>query len=549
MTRPSIYKKAYLIVLLSLITAFFCLWLRTAPPYYPGKYFLAEDGFIFTQQAWTAGISSLWIPHAGYLHLYIRLTALFCRLFELNLIEISYVFLFGWLIAFLSMIAVIVVRAQSFKLPPLYIYWLVVLIAFQPQPEFGEVFFHLTNSQWPLGAALGIYLLTRNKNKASIFELLFIIILGLSGPFSLFVTPLFFLKEWIEKNLKNTCPLLITLFLCALVQGVLIACSVRGGPLKSHHDVPTAIILMGNTLFFNVWGLFGIKKIFFLILAAFFFWILVFNSFKTAFLSKNTLHSKVSPALLFFFAFICLLSAIFEGFSSPKALSERYFFIPYTVFFFSAAILSSHSKKALLYIFLSMSCICLINFNKIMLAKAFAPNPQFKSYAHFAEYHRILVPIHPKSYDFNCTFEFGKAALPGLLSKFSALQTPNLYSFSSNEIKTNISNQMIIAQIKNNTSTLFFSDPLYCPKGSDIGVEIALRRNKKGFLTLWWSDNKNFTSEQSITYIGRKGNIRADFAFPNTQKKIYLAFSPNDRIDTVEIKSLNIYCLPEEKNS
>ena len=263
-------------IIFSLVIAFVCVWLRTAPPYYPGRYLWSEDGPIFIEQAWTFGIHSLWIPYSGYSHLYMRLVAWFCYTFGFNLIETSYIFLLGWLLAFLIMIMVIVARAQSFKLPSFYTYWLVAIITLQP--SLGEVFFHFPNSIWPLGAALGIYLLTRNNDKSSLLELLFIIFLGLSGPFSLFVAPLFLFKEWIEKNLKNTYPLLITLLLCALIQGILIGFTERRP--GEHNDIFTSLRLIFNVLFFNVSDLYNKIKIVCSIVVTLFFWIFVLNALR-----------------------------------------------------------------------------------------------------------------------------------------------------------------------------------------------------------------------------------------------------------------------------
>ena len=196
--------------------------------------------------------------------------------------------------------------------------------------------------------------------------------------------------------------------------------------------------------------------------------------------SNEKLNIKIAPILLGLFAFICLIIAVFHGISNSKALADRYLWIPYTVFFFTAAILSPHSKKALIGIFLSMSLICTLNFYKITRLKNYMPNRQFKSYAHFSEYDRITIPLIAQTESFHYNFSAGKTVSSESLLKFSPAQKPNLYSFSTHGIKAYVSNNIVVAQTQNSNSYLVFNAPLYCPEGTDVGISIKLHKNKMG---------------------------------------------------------------------
>ena len=163
-----------------------------------GRYLWAEDGNIFINQALSLRLDSILNPYAGYIHLYPRLVSLFVVQFDLSFLPT--VFFLAWISAvlFSSFVVFQWLYKQTKSMMTSMIIPLLILL----QPHSGETFFNITNAQWFLPLAL-IVLLIDKDYQVSYKNFFVLIILGLTGPFSILVLPVLFLNIVLKKDLKQ----------------------------------------------------------------------------------------------------------------------------------------------------------------------------------------------------------------------------------------------------------------------------------------------------------------------------------------------------------
>ncbi len=182
--------------------------------FFSGANLWAEDGNVFINQAYTLGIESLYTTYAGYIHLYPRFFALL--VIKIGIAYAPLIFLIGWLISFLVLAFIIVNEYNKKQIP--WVYSFIVIFAIIFQPHSGETFFNITNAQWFLAIAMTTWLLSNDKIKLNIFSFFLLIILGLTGPYSIILVPILLSKMYIEKGFrKNLFPYTLVM-LTAFIQ-------------------------------------------------------------------------------------------------------------------------------------------------------------------------------------------------------------------------------------------------------------------------------------------------------------------------------------------
>ena len=151
--------------------------------------FFAEDGKIFYQQAHELGfVRSVFVPYAGYLHLFPRLIAGLSLLLPL-----FYVPLFFNVAALTvqCITAVYICSARMRNVAPLAMR-AVVAFLYLGLPHIGEVWGRLTNSQWHL-AVLSFLILIAAPAPGRLgtwFDRVALVVGALTGPFSLLLLPI-----------------------------------------------------------------------------------------------------------------------------------------------------------------------------------------------------------------------------------------------------------------------------------------------------------------------------------------------------------------------
>ena len=162
--------------------------------------FWAEDGTVWYEGAYYLGWGSLFVPHTGYFQTTSRLVALTAQLLPL-----AYAPLFFNVIAIVvKIIPVLFIFFQRYRknffsiLTPL-----VISLAYLSLPNTSEVHANITNAHWFL-AITAFLILTAGKATTRVgkyFDICFLILAGLSGPFVIFLLPVAMIWWW--RNRKD----------------------------------------------------------------------------------------------------------------------------------------------------------------------------------------------------------------------------------------------------------------------------------------------------------------------------------------------------------
>jgi hypothetical protein len=156
--------------------------------------FWGEDGWVFFLQADTQGAAALVTPYSGYHHFLLRFIAAAAASLDARWIPAAYISA-NLLIVLLIAIALFSPRSN---LPhPAACALAIVLL-----PHTGEVFGSLANAQWLSALGLVWLLVARDplNTRQYTTDPLVAAIIGLTGIFSIVLTPLFFWRAWRRKT-------------------------------------------------------------------------------------------------------------------------------------------------------------------------------------------------------------------------------------------------------------------------------------------------------------------------------------------------------------
>ncbi|TLD70168.1 hypothetical protein FEM03_13325 [Phragmitibacter flavus] len=183
----------------------------------------AEDGPIFLRESVHEGGGSLFDTYAGYLHLLLRVVALFGRWLPLEWIPAFFYFgamtllLFGmWLI-----------HNSRHDLPAHAKSLMALCLPLVMFP--GATMFNLTNAQWFLAPALLFLLLQKSAitGKQTALDALFILCLGLTGPFIILWLPLLMLRPLMHPFRRSDLAIFAPAIITATIQLILLLNSER----------------------------------------------------------------------------------------------------------------------------------------------------------------------------------------------------------------------------------------------------------------------------------------------------------------------------------
>jgi hypothetical protein len=518
------------------------LILRMGSGYLPENYLWAEDGSIFMTQANSMGIESIFKPYAGYLHVFPRTISYIASFFDM--VHQPYILFMGWLFSFLLLITLAILSAKNYGLSFLACCFLTLLIVLQP--SYGDVFFNITNSQWMIGAALSIYILTfEDLNlKRTVFSYFTLSIACITGPFSIFMAPILLIKGLINKNINQNLPIYLIVVLGALIQGVVM---VNSGRLT----VPVVAELKNWVDAIRAFFLFGANKPITYIAGAL-FWL---GYLSVLFFGRGLRVSKLSrinvPILFLITAMLYFIGEIYTGRGHPQTEfpfggAQRYGWIPYTLIFCSAMIAVSPFKDIQTVVVSCIGCICLVNFHSIVF-----PNLNFRSYANFSKYADVSIPINPYN-DSNkwavINYQKGKEhkhiADSDLPPGFNKIPIDLGLVSGLGYVKQATSDNSLRAISLNNDPMIALNSPIDCQSAKDVGVSIEINRSSSSPIQLFWSNTIEHSETKSLRRFYPEGNMRVDFAFPNPLGKIYLRLDPQETSGNFEIKSFTVYCLP-----
>jgi len=525
-TSDTIQEGRSLTLFLSLAAALLALLLRLDGDFSAGQFIWAEDGPIFINQSMANGVRSLWMPYAGYLHMYPRIVSYVGSFFDLR--THGHVLLLGSLLAFVLLFVVVALQAWRHGVTPLWSAILAFLMT--SQPHYGEVFLTITNAQWLLGAALSIYVLTRDERKPTLAECLILVLICLTGPFSILLAPLVLLRMLAHGKNRQHLAVGVLVVGCALVQTTVLLNSNRFGA-----DAPVAHWLVWVKAFRCILA-FGASTQFLTGLAVLFWTVLA------ALVWSSEADRRKTVLLLFACACVNILAVLYSFKANPLvpvALGggNRYTWGPYCFIMFCAALASAKRPVACAMLFLPIAVICALSFHGV-----YKLDLQFEAYAEFSKFADVAVPIHPQE---PADPRWHIAASPR--SRPSA--EPSKYSVALDGAEAvGMSAQMVGQTLKLRSTSddpvLLLRDAIDCKRATAVGIEIQMHRDAEGWSQLFWSASELFTEKDAMRRFYYAGDIRAQFAFPFHAGLKHLRLDPVERAGEVEIKDISVYCLP-----
>jgi hypothetical protein len=182
----------------------------------------AEDGPIWIYDAYMRGLPTLLIPHTGYLQTYPRLVGFSSVVFPLAWVPTIFA-----LVGFATQLAPVclMLSARGRALLPGWKARLPLVAFYIGVPNSFETYVNMTNAQWHVAIIMLLIVLLPAPRRACGrgLEYLFIVIGGLSGPFSFFLAPISWWRVWREgaiRKFRGVQALLLTG--TALVQGAIV---------------------------------------------------------------------------------------------------------------------------------------------------------------------------------------------------------------------------------------------------------------------------------------------------------------------------------------
>ena len=210
----------------------------------------AEDGSIFLQQQDQLGSAALLEPYMGYLHTIPRLVAWLAA----HLLDPAWwPALYNGATFALTVALFFRIASSRFDVPGKPI----LLFAFAFSAHTGEVPLNVTNLQWIAAFFLLIHpLLSPPPSVAArVIDYALLVLVGLTGPFSVILLPVFLWNYWRDRRGSNLLPLVI-LAACAAVQ---VSFILRAGPASAAPGEPFRLLeflsVIGSRLF--IWSFFG----------------------------------------------------------------------------------------------------------------------------------------------------------------------------------------------------------------------------------------------------------------------------------------------------
>ncbi|WP_123101538.1 hypothetical protein [Acidithiobacillus sulfuriphilus] len=182
----------------------------------------AEDGVLWYTQAYNSGFPSLFMPENGYLQTISRIAALAAQPFPIY--YVPYIFAVFAFCAQMLPVALLLSRRFDSIIPDKKIR-IIISIIYVLMPNSYEVNMNLTNAQWHLALVLFLLLVGNSQKRYNISDYMLMVVAGLSGPFSVLLSPVAMI-EWYRNKFSGDYLRYVIALSCAAVQAVFIVASM-----------------------------------------------------------------------------------------------------------------------------------------------------------------------------------------------------------------------------------------------------------------------------------------------------------------------------------
>jgi hypothetical protein len=211
--------------------------------------FWAEDGCVWYKDAYSLGIHCLFMPLNGYLQTIYRIVGIFSLIFPMSAAP----FVFA-LISFLAQVSPIAVflSTRFDNLVPNIKLRLFICLCYVLIPNSSEINVNLAGAHWHL-AILSFLLIVSHEPKQlfiKVIDYTALVISALSGPFSIFLSPIALFELYKERTMEKTVKALV---ICGTAVIQLLFIWESGGATRSQSplgaSVESFIQIMGNQIF------------------------------------------------------------------------------------------------------------------------------------------------------------------------------------------------------------------------------------------------------------------------------------------------------------
>jgi hypothetical protein len=358
--------------------------------------FWAEDGAIFFAEQYYYGLSVITQPYAGYLQLIPRLIALFSQTF-LSYAKIPFAYNLSSLIITLVIIASVLSRRLDAKYKGLYAISLVLI------PDYrNEVFINITNIQWILCALLVVLVIKEapdakygNIKTQYATDVITVFLCGLTGPFLIFMIPLFVWK-WLQSNNKYNSVMVLAAALIATIQLFFVVSeAARSGNSYINADMGIykelfGIRILGGLLFGNMAHAVdaSVSSVIYLGIIMILSWYALRDNKIGVFLYVHV---------------IIVLATLYKYKATPDTLipeqnGPRYFYIPYLMIAWALLSMLEAEKKNWRRALVSMGLLCILYSSLSCGFRSSFIDYDWKFYSGKIGQADVMIPINPEGW-------------------------------------------------------------------------------------------------------------------------------------------------------
>lgn len=502
-----------------------------------GDLLWGEDGSVFINEAYDLKWRSLVQPYAGYLHLYPRLWSLMIP--EIGLSKAPILLLAGWVsaVAFTGYVLL-----KSLGNVGIGFYWSLLAGALIfLQPSTGEVYFTITNSQWFLGFALGVYLILGNEDLSIRKDLLALALLMLTGPFCILLLPVLVIKYLIYKDWRPKREWILLYAACFVLQASCFIGSTR---------VSDPINLDYRNWIEAIYIFFSMGQVKWYALIPFILWIAVFFSVIRG-INRGKKNSAALGCLLILYGFIVYAAALWSVKGSPNSISPfsagaRYFWIPYATLITVILIVAANNSQRF-FLLVLYAILCAILKNPPVLPR-YATD--FDGFVKYSKIKQLNIRINPFL-----------EIYPDVWTVRGQVDTHNTLVYEQRELVprdiikvkgiVNVGNGHIALQDFDNDPSIVFGIPKMCDGFKYIGLMFDVERVNPSFSQVYWSSDVSipFSEIKSRRRYYGGGHVEMNFVIKNDIPVRIIRFDPAEDSFTQDIQKTHLYCFGETRGS
>jgi|GEM_PF-6557404 len=478
----------------------------------------AEDGTLLITQAHQFGVRSLWMPSAGYLHLYHRIVALVAAAAPLSITP--FIFLSGWICAFLLIVWVITSRGYLAGLDRTEQALLILAISLQPND--GETFLNLGQSFYFLNIAFALYACLPAPKPIRLPYLIILSLLSLSGPASELISLILLVRILIIRDFGERKWEYITVWSLAVLQIFLTLASYREyspeperNPInwinavvvflcfgsQSHLVKLAAVTFWSTTLIYLIYNLWSLK-----------------SSFRDA-LWFSPLLAMLTAGTFF------LAGMVREGDDvvnmNPLDHEARYYVLPYALCFFVAFSATRNKPSARMAITLSLGLICGGTFLTLDRAGRMGTtgmydheNMQWSAFVKFQKLiPDLIIPINPAWAIWPPLWTVQVAADRSNLQTKAVPIYLSITNAKSTDLESVTAEDGLFVSSEKRSPMVEFSLENHCSGRQYLAVEVDAWRSKPGWVRLYWGGQRGFSERRSLKRFYPDGDVTMQFAF------------------------------------